>query len=233
MKKMVIISIILCMMIILPSCSGTENIFYETTEVTEWKPTSTQGKATTDSTSDFGAKEEVVEILPRPTQPTTETQEETETESELPTQGVLNPNGHIPVTTVTGAISADDLKFVYKDATIVLNSAIEDVFELIGEDNSSKLISDDITEYEYEGFIIYTYANDKGIEKVDKIVVTDEGYSTLKGVKTGDYASSLKKIYGNPIEQGNGIKSYAIGKEKLIFNYKDNIITQISYEYNR
>ena len=86
-------------------------------------------------------------------------------------------------------------------------------------------------QYTYEDFTLYTYIDENDNEKLEKILINKENISTSKGVKIGDYASALVRIYGNPTKQENGVKFYEKDSKQLIFKYKDNLITEISYQY--
>ena len=234
MKKL--LTVFLCMIPLLTAC-GANNAQKGTTEVTEWKaPSTAETKAPL--YGGFDIQEEQVKIDPDSTvyetPQATEATEETETTEEtqpIPTQGVVNPNGHIPVTTAMGSFSVEDLNFPCGSGTITLNSKIEEVFALAGEDNISKEISENQMEYVYKDFSLSTYINEKGIEKVEKILVKTNSTPTASGVKVGDYASSLVKIYGNPIKQETAIKYYGTETQQLIFKHSNNRITEICYLY--
>ena len=161
----------------------------------------------------------------------TEKKEKKKKETEVPTQGVVNPKGHIPVTTVMGNTTDEDLVFIWQDFSIPLNQKVEYIFKEIGEDNSAYEIPGNEMAYEYEDFIIYTYLDKKETERVKKIEILTENYSTRKGVSYGDYASALKKHYGNPVYQKSNEKHFGSKAKRVIFTYQNNLITELTYEF--
>ena len=235
MKKLILLSL-LCLTMAFSSCTegNTDEI-----QITEWRPSSTAEPRNTQTKIDFEVKEERVKLdnskktntTTKATEETEEPTEATETTMPIPTQGVVNPNGHIPVTTALGSFSKTDVDFTYGKNTIKLNDSIENIFTAIGEDNVSQELSAKKMSYAYEDFTLYTYIDEKNNEKLEKIHITKDGISTSKGVKINDYASALVRIYGNATKQENGIKYYEKDSKQLIFKYKDNHITEIIYQY--
>lgn len=227
MKKLIFVAILLCFPLLFCGCQEEEPFDpFIHTEETSWAPpqTSPPVKVTIpQNVTESTASSTVAE--------TTEKKKKKKKPTEVPTQGVENPAGHIPVTTVMGDTDSEDLIFRWNDITISLNEKIDDVFERIGEDNSSLEISDTEMSYEYKNFIIYTYIDHQEIERVCKIEPLTEKYTTIKGVSCGDYASALKKHYGNSVEETSNTKQYGSSKKRLVFTYKNNLITQIYYEF--
>lgn len=234
MKKLLLASV-LCLILTFTSCSGNNN--NNETQVTEWRPSST-AKVEKPQAGGIEIKEEKINInsdknkaTKATTKPTEATEETTEATEPIPTQGVLNPNGHVPVTTVMGSLSKSDLDFVYGKNTLKLNDNIENIFTAIGEDNVSQELSASKMEYIYPDFTLHTYIDQEDNEKLEKIIITKEAIATPKGVKIGDYASALVRIYGNPTKQEKNTKQYEKDGKQLIFKYADNHITEISYRY--
>lgn len=235
MKKLLLISL-LCIVTMLSACNNIGNT--DETEITEWKPTAT-AEVKRPQAGVVNVVEEQVEVDKKeaekvdPTE-TTEATEATDATDEtvvIPTQGVVNPNGHRPVTTAMGSFGVTDADFIYGDATIKLNDDIEKVFKAVGEDNIAQEITETQWKYSYNDFVLYTYIYKDNSEKLIKIEPLNKTLATSKGVKVGDYASALVRIYGNPTKQENGIKYYEKEKKQLIFKYENNLITEIVYEY--
>lgn len=243
MKKLILFSL-LCLVLTFSAC-GNGNTS-ETQEVTEWKPSSV-AETKEKSIGNVGVQEEQVkieekeetiqvEVVTQPLEteePTEETEKPTETEktTQVPTQGVANPNGHIPVTTAMGSFGKGDTDFVYKKSTLKLNDKIENIFKKIGEDNISQEISKNRMEYSYEDFTLYTRIDKNNNETLERILIKKKNIPTTKGVEIGDYASALVRIYGNPTKQESGIKYYEKDGKQLIFKYENNLITAIIYQY--
>ena len=225
--KTLLLSSILSTVLLLSACTNNNSQPEETTtQVTEWTAT-TAAPTVIPTDPTIKIKEQKATVATKKATEATETT----TEAPLHTQGVENPNGHIPVTTVKGSFKSSDLEFIYEDATIKLNDKIENIFEAIGEDNISAEISDTQMEYQYEDFTLCTYINEKDVEKLEKIIISNKSLSTPKGVKIGDYASQLRRVYGDPIERKNGAYYYGTATKQLIFGYENNLITQITYQY--
>lgn len=234
MKKLLLISLF-CVVMMFSACNNTGNT--NETEITEWKPTAT-AEVKKSKAGLVNIVEEQVEVDEK-SYPNVEASEVTETEStqpteettEVPTQGVANPKGHIPVTTVMGSFASADADFIYQDATIKPGDNIENIFKKIGEDNVSQEITETEWMYTYKDFVLYTYIDEENNEILIKVEPLNKNLPTSKGVKVGDYASGLVRIYGNPTKQENGTKYYEKDKKQLIFKYENNLITEIIYAY--
>ena len=240
MKKLLVLSL-LCVAVLFSSCGVLGNT--EATEVTEWKPAAT-AEVNKNQSAIVNVIEEKVKVDEETYSVTetfeaTETEESTETEATksteettaVPTQGVVNPYGHRPVTTAMGSFSPEDADFIYENSVIKPGDDIENVFEAIGEDNISQEVTETQWKYIYKDFVLYTDIDAQDNETLIKIEPLNKNHSTSKGVKIGDYASALVRIYGNPVKQENGVKTYEKDKKQLIFKYENNRITEITYGY--
>lgn len=157
----------------------------------------------------------------------TEATESTAPTTMPPTQGVTKAGRQIVVTTVVGSLTSTDLDFVYGSATIKLNERVEEVFTSLGR-NDYEAPEKKKNVYDFEEFIMNSYVED-GIERIDKITVTDENYSTAKGAKIGMYASQLRRIYGDADKVTTTEYIFGSSTKTLTFTYEDNIVTGISY----
>ncbi|MCH5299020.1 MAG: hypothetical protein J1E96_04580 [Ruminococcus sp.] len=214
----------------------------EPTEPTQTQTQTEQTSTTTTKKTKNPAFEEVkvqeesiskVDITKNnPTKPeaTEESEETTPTTPATmpPTQGVTKPGRTIVVTTVKGSLTSTDLDFIYGSETIKLNEKVEDVFKKLGDDSYEKP-SKKTNSYEFDDFTLYSYV-EEGVERVDKIVVSDNDYSTAKGAKIGMYASRLRREYGDANKMTDSQYVFGSGTKSLIFTYEDNIVTGIIYK---
>lgn len=169
-------------------------------------------------------------VIPKATEKVEETKktEPTTPVTMPPTQGVTKPGRHIVVTTVKGSFSPTDLDFIYGSTTISLNEKVEDVFAKLGDD-SYETPTKKTNKYDFDDFMLSSYVED-GVERVDRIAVTAESYSTAKGAKIGMYASQLRRIYGDPSLTTDTKYVFGSGTKTLIFTYEGNTVTGIVYK---
>ncbi len=144
-----------------------------------------------------------------------------------PTQGATKAGRNIVVTTVKGSFSSSDLDFIYGSETIRLNEKVEDVFTKLGDDSYEEP-DKKRNIYDFDDFELCSYVED-GVERVDKITVIDENYSTAKGAKIGMYASRLRRIYGDADKFTKTEYVFGGGTKTLTFTYENNIVTGIAY----
>lgn len=236
MKKCILFALIATTAIFAVSCSNSQ----QDQEVTAWiaSTTATQAEETTEQDVTVKA-EEVTESGKKKSSSSTSKskkkknkQETTEETTEPPTQGVVKSGRNVEVTTVVGSISGSDFNFIYNGATVKLNSKIDTVFESVGEDNVSTELSKKKMEYDYSDFIITTYIDDNGTERVEKIVVVSEDLTTAKGAGFGTYGTGLRRIYGNDYTTKGSTITYTSGSKKLVFTVEDNLVIGISYVYS-
>ena len=206
------------------------------TEATKETYTETTKKTKSPVFADVEVREETIDKVDvskiKPTKPkATEKTEETESTAPTtmpPTQGVTKPGRHIVVTTVKGSLASTDLDFIYGSEVIKLNDKVEDVFTKLGDD-SYETPTKKTNTYDFDDFMLSSYVED-GVERVDKITVTDESYSTAKGAKIGMYASQLRRIYGDANKTTSTQYIFGSGTKTLIFTYEGNTVTGIVYK---
>ena len=237
MRKCILFVLIAITAIFAVSCSNSQ----QDQEVTAWiaSTTATQTEETTEQDVTVKA-EEVTESGKKKSSSTSKSkskkkknkQETTEETTEPPTQGVVKSGRNVEVTTVVGSINSSDFNFVYNKATVKLNSKIDAVFESVGEDNVSTELSKKKMEYDYSDFVITTYIDDSGAERVEKIVVVSEDLTTAKGAGFGTYGTGLRRIYGNDYTAKGSTITYTSGSKKLVFTVEDNLVVGISYVYS-
>lgn len=86
--------------------------------------------------------------------------------------------------------------------------------------------------YVYKGFSIYTYPDDKAVDHVLQIVLTDDTLSTPEGLIIGDTAEKVIELYGNDYLESNGSYAYTKGKTSLMIIMKNDRVFSIQYSYN-
>lgn len=231
MKKSVLLSLII-MIALLASCTQQEQL-----QVTEWKSaTTTEAQTETATATEREVERIKVKIETEPsdnkkTKETKPTKPTTTKPSEPATQGVVKPGRHIQVTTVKGSLIPKDFFFVYGSATVKLNDTIESVYEKLGEEDSLKELSKRKKQYIYSDFILTTYKDKKGKERIEEIIVTEDSWATTKGATVGYYGTALRRIYGDPVSNKNGVITYRSGANNLIFTVENNLVTGISLKY--
>ena len=200
-------------------------------EYTEETTTESQTQSTTEGK--LNAEVETVKVETDPTTPKKPKKKKKKKETEpLPTQGVVQPGRHIVVTTVCGSVNSNDLDFVYVTSIIKLNESMSSVFEKLGEDNISSELPKDKMEYDYSDFVITSYLDANGVERLEKIDILTEDVGTVKGAKIGSYGTELRRLYGEPnLYKGNTV-TYTKGNSNLTFTVEDNLVTNITYLYN-
>ena len=84
-------------------------------------------------------------------------------------------------------------------------------------------------EYTYAGFKFNT-VNENGINKIVKIVLTDDSVSTPEGISIGDGREAVIETYGeNFTENASGTLTYTDGSVKLMFGITDGCVSAIHY----
>ena len=84
-------------------------------------------------------------------------------------------------------------------------------------------------EYTYAGFKFNT-VNENGINKIVKIVLTDDSVSTPEGISIGDGREAVIETYGeNFTENASGTLTYTDGAVKLMFGITNGCVSAIHY----
>ena len=84
-------------------------------------------------------------------------------------------------------------------------------------------------EYTYAGFKFNT-VNENGLNKIVKIVLTDDSVSTPEGISIGDGRDAVIEVYGdNFTENASGTLIYTDGSTKLMIGIKDGAVSAIHY----
>ena len=87
-------------------------------------------------------------------------------------------------------------------------------------------------EYTYAGFKFNT-VNENGVNKIVKIVLTDDSVSTPEGISIGDSREAVIEAYGeNFTENASGTLTYTDGSTKLMFGISDGCVSAIHYVEN-
>ena len=84
-------------------------------------------------------------------------------------------------------------------------------------------------EYTYAGFKFNT-VNENGLNKIVKIVLTDDSVSTPEGITIGDGREAVIETYGeNFTENASGTLTYTDGAVKLMFGITNGCVSAIHY----
>ena len=81
----------------------------------------------------------------------------------------------------------------------------------------------------YPGFR-YDTVMQNGVDRIVKIVLTDDSVATPQGIKIGDTKSAVIAAYGDGYtETADGSLVYTDGNAKLMFGIRDGVVTAIHY----
>ena len=84
-------------------------------------------------------------------------------------------------------------------------------------------------EYTYAGFKFNT-VNENGLNKIVKIVLTDDSVSTPEGISIGSSRDEVIAAYGESFtENASGTLTYTDGTTKLMIGIKDGAVSAIHY----
>ena len=84
-------------------------------------------------------------------------------------------------------------------------------------------------EYTYAGFKFNT-VNENGLNKIVKIVLTDDSVSTHEGISIGSSRDEVIAAYGESFtENASGTLTYTDGTTKLMIGIKDGAVSAIHY----
>lgn len=126
--------------------------------------------------------------------------------------------------------------FVHNNVKITPNDLVDPLVAALGSDYtyyespSCAYIGLDKC-YVYKGFSIYTYPDDKGVDHVLQIVLTDDSLSTPEGLLIGDAAQKVIELYGEDYEESDGSYAYTRGKTCLMIIIKNDRVQSIQYSY--
>ena len=84
-------------------------------------------------------------------------------------------------------------------------------------------------EYTYAGFKFNT-VNENGVNKIVKIVLTDDSVSTPEGISIGDGREAVIETYGaDYTENASGTLVYTDGVSQIMFGITDGSVSAIHY----
>ncbi len=230
MRKIYLILALVLVVTVFSSCYDNAKPVVIDSEYTEETTTESQTQSTTEGK--LNAEVETIKVATDPTTPKKPKKKKKKETEPLPTQGVVQPGRRIVVTTVSGSVNSNDMDFVYVTSIIKLNESMNSVFEKLGEDNISSELPKNKMEYDYSDFVMTSYVDAKGVERLEKIDILTEDVGTVKGAKIGSYGTELKRLYGEPnLYKGNTV-TYTKGSSNLTFAVEDNLVTSITYLYN-
>lgn len=126
--------------------------------------------------------------------------------------------------------------FVHNNVKITPNDLVDPLITALGtnytyyESPSCAYIGMDKC-YLYQGFSIYTYPDDKGVDHVLQVILTDDSLSTPEGLIIGDTAQRVVELYGSNYTESDGSYAYTLGKTRLMIIMKNDRVQSIQYGY--
>ncbi len=139
-------------------------------------------------------------------------------------------------TTGNGGDTGKTFAFVHNNIKIAPNALVGPLITALGSDYeyfespSCAFIGMDKI-YMYKGFHIYTYPDDKAVDHVLQIILTDDSVSTPEGLMIGHPAAKVTELYGTNYEQSGENFAYTLGKTSLKVIIKDGRVSSIQYGY--
>lgn len=126
--------------------------------------------------------------------------------------------------------------FVYNNVKITPNDLVDPLIAALGSDytyyeSPSCAYTGMDKCYLYQGFSIYTYPDDKGVDHVLQVILTDDSLSTPEGLIIGDTAQRVVELYGNNYTESDGSYAYTLGKTRLMIIMKNDRVQSIQYGY--
>lgn len=128
----------------------------------------------------------------------------------------------------------EEYTFVYNGQTVRIGDDGNTVAAVLGtpvdyiEEDSCGGEGPDKT-FVYPGFR-YDTVMQGGVDRIVKIVLTDDSVSTPKGIKIGSAKSAVISAYGDGYtETADGGLVYTVGGTKLMFGIRDGAVTAIHY----
>ena len=132
--------------------------------------------------------------------------------------------------------SGENFTFIHNNVKITPNDLVEPLITALGSDYtyhespSCAYIGLDKM-YVYKGFVIYTYPDDKAVDHVLQVLLTDDSLSTPEGLRLGDTSAKVIELYGNDYVESNGSYAYTHGKTSLVIIIKNDMVQSIQYNY--
>ena len=84
-------------------------------------------------------------------------------------------------------------------------------------------------EYTYAGFKFNT-VNENGVNKIVKLIITDDSVSTPEGIFIGDGREAVIEVYGDSFtENASGTLIYTDGEVSLMFGITQGCVSAIHY----
>ena len=129
-----------------------------------------------------------------------------------------------------------DFVFIHNNIKIKPNDLVDPLVAALGSDyayyESPSCAYTGLDKcYVYKGFSIYTYPDDKAVDHVLQVVLTDDTLSTPEGLIIGDTAEKVKELYGTDYAESNGSFAYTRGKTSLMIIMKNDRVLSIQYTY--
>ena len=143
-----------------------------------------------------------------------------------------NSNGSNGDANATG----ESFSFVHNNVKITPNELVDPLVAALGSDyayhESPSCAYTGLDKcYVYKGFSIYTYPDNKGVDHVLQIILTDDSLSTPEGLTIGDTAQKVIELYGEDYAESSGSYAYTRGKTSLMIIMKNDRVQSIQYGY--
>ena len=138
--------------------------------------------------------------------------------------------------TTGGTDTSKAFSFVYNNVKLTPNSLVAPLITALGSDYqyyespSCAFIGMDKI-YVYKGFSIYTYPDDKAVDHILQVILTDDSVATPEGLMLGHSAEKVTEIYGTNYEMSGENFAYTLGKTRLDILTKDGKVHSIQYTY--
>lgn len=138
--------------------------------------------------------------------------------------------------TTGGTDTGKTFSFVHNNVKITPNSLAAPLITALGSDYqyqespSCAFIGMDKM-YIYKGFTILTYPDDKAVDHVLQIILTDDSVATPEGLMLGHTVEKVTELYGTDYEKSGENFAYTLGKTRLDIIIKDGEIHSIQYIY--
>lgn len=135
-----------------------------------------------------------------------------------------------------GNANGEVYAFVHNNVKITPNDLVDPLVAVLGSDydyfESPSCAYTGLDKcYVYKGFSIYTYPDNKGVDHVLQIVLTDDSLSTPEGLIIGDSAQKVIELYGEDYAESSGSYAYTRGKTSLMIIMKNDKVQSIQYGY--
>lgn len=220
MKKFCILFMTVTMILSFCACSKNQetdsvNADVSTSQGSEDNYTSSEDETTESSNTTTSTSAPADLTTSSTTQTTSSTKKSTETTAKTTQK-----------TTANKKLTPNDLTIGMK----VTSDTVSSLGKVVDKQSAPSCHFDgDDTIYCYDGFTIYTYA-DNGVDRLYLVEINDSSISTAKGARVGMSVSEVKNKYGQPIEETGTSICYNGNNCQIRFTHNGSKVTLIEYE---